>query len=148
MSATRASLRLTAALALALPLLVDASPLPSYRGYANAIDYLHPEVTSGGTTGVPTSYAATLSGSFATSISRSANGGSVDAAATSAAGTNAGADTEMRYTVDLVGPAGVYVPVRLTGFGYVEGLILGSLPTMQASASLVVDFNNPGTSSS
>ena len=143
MSTIRASLRFTAALALVLSSIADAAPIPSYQGYANAVDYSHPPVTFGGTTPYAMAYTAALSGASATSVSGSAAGGSVDATATSASGSSAGASTELVYTVDLVGPAGVYVPVHVTASGFVEGLALGATPGMSAAASIAINFNNP-----
>ena len=112
-----------------------------YRGAARAIDYMHPNVEQGGTTGAPMNYTAALSGIEATSHTDGAAGGSADVMATAGPNSGAGADAGITYRVELTGPAGVYVPIHIVASGYVDARILGPGSVYGATSSFIVNFS-------
>ncbi len=121
----------------------------TYTGFASADSFGLNRVqqSAGATTGDPASYAVNAAGNIASSVSDSANGGSVLATSTSAGGTfddgslyggAAGASTSLSYRVMLVGPdVPGTVPVHIVANGSVTGT--GST---QASVSFVLNYNN------
>lgn len=140
-SATATCAGLRANILVALLPIGSAQAVPVYRGFAQAIDYSHPIEQSGGTTTTPMTYTAALSGIQATSQTHSANGGSAEVMASAATNSGAGANAQISYRVYLIGPVGVYVPIRFVAAGSVDATILGPGSGYAADTSFIVNFS-------
>ncbi len=99
---------------------------------------------AGALTNTPASYQVQVGGDVAQSVAQAANGGSVRSTATAQLLLSS-AMTQLLYAVNLVGPAGPAVPVRVLASGFADGsgnhadasayFLLNALPQLRGFAT-------------